>query len=197
MGPLKHLSTMRCESKNRDFKITSHVSLNRINICKTLAIKSQLRFSRRLQRNVSEPDDLYEVCKEKAVIANELPDYYSYDSLLPFAFADSVSCVNFMTFQNRTLEKNVALMTPNKVDYEMLLIHVIVRELNKNIYIVAKDVTKYTYYEEHYQAYRLLPNYETKNELWRCLSVQDLKSYSISHKVSTGNKREYILKRWI
>ena len=60
MGPLWNLSAMRCESKNRDFKITSHVSLSRVNICKTLAIKSQLHLNHKFICNTPVKKDTYE-----------------------------------------------------------------------------------------------------------------------------------------
>lgn len=43
-GPLWNLSSIRYESKHREAKITSRVSISRVNVCRTVAIKHQLRF---------------------------------------------------------------------------------------------------------------------------------------------------------
>uniref|UniRef100_A0A0C9RNU9 ZNF687 protein n=1 Tax=Fopius arisanus TaxID=64838 RepID=A0A0C9RNU9_9HYME len=47
-GPLGKISTIRCEGKHREGKITSKTSISRVNVCKTIAIKHQLRFNYRL-----------------------------------------------------------------------------------------------------------------------------------------------------
>lgn len=59
-GPIWHLSTIRCVSKNRISKRKAHVSRNRQNVTKTLAIKSQLQASDRFLRNNNLELKLYE-----------------------------------------------------------------------------------------------------------------------------------------
>lgn len=69
---------MRCESKNRDFKVTAHVSLNRQNICKTHATKSQLRLSRRFQRNECWEGISYKQGFATEIAVRDLPDVFFY-----------------------------------------------------------------------------------------------------------------------
>lgn len=45
LGPLHNLWSMRYESKHRTLKIAARSSMNRINICKSLAIKNQLQLN--------------------------------------------------------------------------------------------------------------------------------------------------------
>lgn len=47
MGPLWNLSSMRFESRHQDGKTISQNSLCRINVCHTIAIKSQLKLNYR------------------------------------------------------------------------------------------------------------------------------------------------------
>ena len=65
LGPLRNLSTMNCERENFDLKISSHVSFNRVNVKKTVAIKNQLQFSRRLLCEKS-------VLHTKSILRNKL-----------------------------------------------------------------------------------------------------------------------------
>lgn len=51
LGPLVNLSSMRFESKHRESKLTAYVTSSRINICKSLAIKHQLKLSLRFLSN--------------------------------------------------------------------------------------------------------------------------------------------------
>lgn len=55
IGPLSNISSMRYESKHRDFKSTANVTCSRKNICRSLVLKYQLKFCYRLMcNNVSE-----------------------------------------------------------------------------------------------------------------------------------------------
>jgi len=47
-GPLKQLSTLRCESKNKEFKTRAEITNSRKNITLTLSVKEQLQFANRL-----------------------------------------------------------------------------------------------------------------------------------------------------
>ncbi|CAG5073511.1 Protein of unknown function [Cotesia congregata] len=86
-GPLWNMNCMRPESKNRDSKITSRITLNRTNISKTLAIKSQLILNHRL-RNRLVSNKLYESNKSTLKSVPELQEYCSYAKLLSFSHGE-------------------------------------------------------------------------------------------------------------
>ena len=45
MGPLWKISSMRFESRNKEGKVTSNSAISRINVCRTTAIKHQLKLA--------------------------------------------------------------------------------------------------------------------------------------------------------
>ncbi|XP_043478510.1 uncharacterized protein LOC122508910 [Leptopilina heterotoma] len=75
-GPIWHLSTLRCESKNRISKLAAHASRNRQNITKTLAIKSQLQASDRFLRNENLELKLYEYQTSETLKVTDLPNMH-------------------------------------------------------------------------------------------------------------------------
>ena len=84
MGLLWNIPTMRCESKNRDFKITSHVAPSRRNNCETLAIKSQLRFNYRIRKN-ARADDYFDlgIGSSKSELVQNIPKSHRFFHFVP------------------------------------------------------------------------------------------------------------------
>lgn len=75
-GPLPNLSTLRYESKNRQFKIFANVIASRVNIDKSLAIKHQLQLASRFASQKGFNDNVvYTSCHEYSDISEVLSQY--------------------------------------------------------------------------------------------------------------------------
>ncbi|CAG5093463.1 Protein of unknown function [Cotesia congregata] len=194
-GPLWNMNCMRPESKNRDSKITSRITLNRTNISKTLAIKSQLILNHRL-RNRLVSNKLYESNKSTLKSVPELQEYCSYAKLLSFSLSDKVTEFDFITFRGKDIQKNVILMMLTESDRCFFNVHAIFEDNANTLFIVPKDITEFIYYDEHFQSYRLHgSSINVKN--WKILNIQDLKYCNVSRICFSGNGFQYIPKRWI
>lgn len=80
-GPHVDQWDMRYESKNREGKIISHVAIYRINVCRTIIIKNELKLNHRLLQNKSvslyfSENDIEEVS------VTSFPDFSFYQHLV-------------------------------------------------------------------------------------------------------------------
>ena len=122
LGPLSQFSTIRCESKHRDFTITAHVSLSRVKICKTLAIKSQLVFNHRFLQGTYFNNRLYEIEYSETLKVLKLPNVHKFMSQLPFSSCDNVQVAKLLTFQAKIVKFGTVIMIPTEREY-VLYIH--------------------------------------------------------------------------
>ena len=87
-GPLGAIATMLPESKNRDSKMYTHISLCRKDLTKSAAVKGQLRLSHRIRKNKPPSAELYKIESYLTVLIHELPKISSFFKLLPFQIND-------------------------------------------------------------------------------------------------------------
>ena len=60
-------------------------------------------------------------------------------------------------------------MIKTEREYVLNILQVLASDLASNLHIITKDVIKGTYYDEHYQGYRLNPDYsKCKSFYWKC-----------------------------
>lgn len=188
---------MRCESKNRDFKIYSRASGSRLNICKTLAISAQLRLNHRLQQQCSVDDKMFEITRSRSLQIKELTNSHMFSQKLPFNIYQNVIVIQQVIFHGKTLEENTVLAVPNEMRHEFFVIQVILEDVSRTLYVVVRNVTDYTYYDEHYQGYRLHENYASDPNIWQCSRMTDFEDCSVTRIACTTDGRKFILKRWI
>lgn len=196
-GPLKSLSTMRNESRHKDFKSTSKNSVSRVDVCESLAIKAQMRFSHRLRVNGTYKHERYTrgyVITTSLVY--ELPQIINFRKLISLQDADVVSVLNSIIFKGRTISNNI-LVVPKKNYYSFFSVHLIFEDENRKLCVVVKDITKYTYYNDHFQAYFVYNNAVALAKVWKTFDVDDLDGVFCSRIVVVGEKEQYIPKRWI
>ena len=196
MGPLWNMSTMRCESKNRDFKITSHVLLSQLNICKTLEIKPQLQLNHRFLCNTPVDKNKYEKGPSEKKIAWEITDARYFSSLLPIPLSENVLELQYITFKNHTIKNNV-LAIPNEMDPQIFWVKVIIDDFTGNLYIIAKVISNYVLYDEHFQAYKFYEDAAMKCNSWQVIDLQSLESCFVSHIVDCRDRGKFIPKHWI
>ena len=105
LGPLWNICTMRCESRNRIFRITAGISQSRKNIFKTLAIKSQLRMCHRvLASTETYKDEVVCECEcesFKMMKVYELPIMSDFFDALPITSVDNVRVFDLIIYKNR------------------------------------------------------------------------------------------------
>lgn len=197
LGPLRYLSTMRCESKNKDMKGCIKTSLSRVNPCKTIAMKCQLQANYRKQLNLSIEKELsYEIGKSVGIAAERLPEYPYFSHLLPILPKKEVLVINNLRFRGREIRDGVIVMLPCDSSVNFFLVHKIVIDESK-MYLISRNVTDFSYYDEHYQAYNLDPNHLSGLQTWQILTIQDLKFRFISRTVKNARGDVFIPKRWI
>lgn len=197
MGPIWNLSSMRCESKNGDLKKISNLSLNRSNICKSLATKCQLQFSHKLRSTVHLPCDEYEKGPASNASVYNLPHVHHYKLKLPLHLTDQVRILSQISFQHYTITKNVVLMRPAQEENQFFLIDSILEDATGKLHLVVKSITDYAMYDDHYQAYEVEDSYEVDQNCWHCLGLNDLQLSTISYMTTNGKGCAYFPKRWI
>ena len=105
-GPLIHYWTMRFESKHREHKLTAATSSNRVNILKTLSIKSQLRLA------YLKAEKYLECFKNEVKLHNhEDIDPRSHKMYFPASeLGEKIVSTNFAEFQGREYKINMVLV---------------------------------------------------------------------------------------
>lgn len=197
-GPIWNMNTLRGESKNQEEKLAVKNSCNRQNVCKSIAIKLQLRLSHRLINQKEIKRSLYEKkeCKTKGL--EHLPTYNAFLPFLPKEFSnDNSTELQLILFHNRTIKNGVILSFATETEPKMFCVVHLIENNTNNLCIIAKEITDYIMYDEHYQAYHLDDNYYNCNQNWICLQLDDLFLCTVTHVAKSSNSKKYILKRWI
>lgn len=189
------MSSIRCESKHRVGKLTSKTSFNRTNVCRTIAIKDQLRLNYRfmiqddsilriydpdsikiqLKKNLSEIDELFNV--------SNLPEHLKTRE----EFA-TVRCIDV---DGTTISINDALMLPSEegpLFYEIKMIIV-----NEDEVIIVSKWLYDVYYDIMLNAYKIMSELYS----YKILDISDLYSCQVTHRVQICNGCAYIVKNWV
>lgn len=194
-GALSMLGTLRGESKNREYKISSHPSYCRKNICKSIAIKAQLRISHRIRCNATFSDVPYTAKHHSDIKVQDLPNIVHYNSLLPLKLTDKVRILTSIEFKSDTIDTNV-LMIPQPESYSLFYVRQLFEDSKGTLYVIVNEITHLTYYDEHFQAYVLHESYINYKQCWRCFNLQTLNSCFVS-RIVINNDKYFIPKRWI
>jgi len=181
---------MRCESKNKDLKGCVVASFCRINPWKTIAMKCQLQANYRKQLNRSVDETLsYEKGNTSNIIAMDLSDFQSFANLLPIQTGEAICVVDSLRFRGREIIENSII--------SLFIVHKMIIGKTEKLFLISRDITKFSEYDEHYQAYNLDATYLSEPQSWRCLSLENLQFRFISRIVENANGDLLIPKRWI
>ena len=198
LGPLSQFFTIRSESKHRDFTITAHLSFSRVNICKTLAIKSQLVLNHRFLQRTYFNNRLYAIEYSESPKVLELPNAHKFMLQLPVSSCDNVQVAKLLTFQGEIVKFGTVIMFPTEGEYVLNIVQILASDSASMLLIITRDVTKGTYYDEHYQGYRLNPDYsECQSFYWKFLTAVELSLAYFFRICSTSSGKLFIHKRWI
>ena len=115
-GPLWKLSTMRFEAKHREGKITSH-HFSRVDVCKTIAIKNQLRlnyrfFKKNVPRKIS-----YDLKSIKNMQLLNIKGYFKLSQNSPASIcilSNIISTIKRVQFEEKNIEIGKIIMSPNE-----------------------------------------------------------------------------------
>ena len=100
-----------------------------------------------------------------------------------------------MIYKNREVAQNVLVM-PEETCHRFFSIHLILQDSSKNLYIIVQEITNFTMYDGHFQAYQYHDIYINLS-IWRCFTVTELESCFISRAFKNEEEKFYVLKRWI
>ncbi|CAG9818760.1 unnamed protein product [Phaedon cochleariae] len=158
-GPPVHLWTMRYESKHKELKSNANVVSSRTNICKTLAIKSQLKAcelyisGRGLESKISTgksenfPDIIVSSIKERTKIL-----------LVENNFLINISRVPSVTYRGVKFQKGNIILVSVKDNYSPIfgMIEEIFFNGKQNIAFIFKNMQTITF-DRHLMSYKVMP----------------------------------------
>ncbi|XP_046612692.1 uncharacterized protein LOC124301549 [Neodiprion virginianus] len=160
IGPLRHIWSMRGEAKHQILKQIASMSASRVNICRTIAIKSQLQFGNMLLLgNPFAVNITYRPLKTHLPISTNLTKYVS-ENLISYTQVKSASLASFMLKSGIILEidfdifpifgliehvfcKSGALAKPSRDDFAIIVkvFHVVCQNDHKQSYEVYETLT--------------------------------------------------------
>ena len=196
VGPLWKLCCMRYESKHREAKIEARVSVSRVNITHTLAIKNQLKFNYRLLKEMyPQPGD-----KEKPKITTycesiyNLPELDSYFNDLPDKIKNSnvLNLTNNILFEGQNIQCNLIMMIPGEDDPQFHIIKKIILHNDEFLLITIKLIN--VYLDEHTNLYEITSPAENT---WKTLEKKQLCGFCMTHSARVPNGKTFIVKNWI
>lgn len=183
-GPLRYLSCMRGESKNKESKEFAAVAKNRINICYTIATKHQLKLNYYFQ-NFKKPLDYTVGPKEMNFC---YADFITLFSELPF---NEMLEIKWLKFKGQCIAKKSILVDQSKDGPLFYIVRHVFAEKNNKIIVITQEV--FAFFEEHFHSFNV-SGYSTKYQYFFWKQIQN---FCVSHKLRAGNSQEYILKRWV
>lgn len=166
IGPLTQVSSLRNESKHKEGKVTSHVSICRKNICHTIGCKHQLMLNYKfLVRNKNiEP---FTTGPTKSVNFEDKDSVSNIYHLLPFTSGMKVTLTNWIIFLGRKIKCNCFITMFSEDGPKFYLVAKII-VLENNIQIVSKLMHD-CFLIEHFKAYKIFNNnnfsFCTRNKL--------------------------------
>lgn len=182
MGPLWHIAGMNFERKHRGLKVTSRVSLSRVNICHTLALKEQLA----LNYFFLQPPDY----SEFSVGPSTIVQIDIFKSLHMKFLHGRIPIVQWAAFDGQILKPGMILMHGSTNEFKFHLVQYLVLSPSDKLLAITKELV--CWLDEHLQSYEI---YESKSPLL-CLSWAKIRQCKISRKKRLGDSTEYVLKRW-
>lgn len=193
MGPLIYMSSMRCESKHQEGKVTTKVVKSRINVCHTIAVRQQLKLNYRFFCKLSSYAP-YEKGPTKQVPINLIPFSECLNAFLPSnKTCKYVSVAKWIKYNGQFVKPLVVIMLPCESDPKFYVVrHCIFDESHEIILMTEKLLD--VFYDEHCQAYKV---FDKSNKIMKCLVWKKFRNGTVSHLKTVANGFQYIAKKWI
>ncbi|KAF2892727.1 hypothetical protein ILUMI_13443 [Ignelater luminosus] len=161
VGPLVNMWSMRFESKHRVAKGNANVVASRIDICKTLAVKNQLKLCNRF------------ICKidfKKSIQKGKSTFYEKIDNVVPnfnelvmrcgqslTEFMDNIVSVKRVTVQSTTYQIQDIIRIDFDCEISMpvfgCITKIIISKADQILFLYKKVMV--SYFDSHFQAYKL------------------------------------------
>lgn len=192
-GPVWKISTMRFGAKHREGKIPSRVAISRVNICKTIAIKHQLRQNFRFLANKTPRKISYEAQSMKSIPLIYLNGYFECMKSLPISIKilKNINILTRVDFEGNIVERGNFLMMPSEDELIFYKIDTIILETPTQFYLLVKKCISVIPHE-HTECYHL---YDEKYTA--ILDMYELYSCKITNAVKAFNGMTFIVKRWM
>ena len=148
MGPLCNINSMRFENKHRPSKITASVSLSRVNVQKTLAIKHQLSMCNRFLKN--ESYDAGFKCGPVSPVADDLIIEVMKKKLgIDSSMLKRVKWVNYHGVE---IEEGTVIMEPKDSTIKFFEVGAIILKEGRFLIFTKKLKTEY---DSHFDCYEV------------------------------------------
>lgn len=162
MGPLWHLSSMRYESRHQEGKKVSRSAICRANVCHTIAIKTQLILNDRFL-SANQPPSIFTYGPFSEMLFESFSFNFNDFPNSPSGYTDkkSISSPKWVARYGKKIKVGDILLDFQNDSVEPLffVIKHIVFDPNHGFLIVAQSLDKFTFYDNHYQSYCILPQY--------------------------------------
>lgn len=185
VGPLKHIWSMRNEAKHRDFKKAASSIYSRVNICHSLAVRSQLKFAERLisQKGVTKEIEIGTGC---IVNVSDMEHFELFSNSLPPGFRGSVFSANWVI---KRIHLKIGCVVIISLDDECaplfgVIRHIFVDSLRNVLIVLSHLIT--VGFDEHYHAFEVLIS---ETSTWSCVTGSFL---IISSVILLPNGRRYV-----
>jgi hypothetical protein len=195
MGPLWKISSMRYESKNKEGKVTSHAAICRINICRTIAVKHQLKLAYRfICENLDEPL-IWEFGGSSITTLNLLESYCKFSHVFPYTRDCELKTVKWVTYFNRKICPGDVLVffnnEANDTDLEPKFYGIHVLVIVEEILLIVAKILPGLLFDSHFQCYEVDLE-ENEFTEWVCLDKKFVQKYFISSSYLISEKRSFI-----
>lgn len=186
--PLTNICSMRYESKHRESKQTSFVSLSRLNISHTIAIKHQLILNNRFLQNTG--------CYPKFTsgplyfcILNSLENFSLFSHLfLENEFQIKISVIKFIVLSEYKIEKASILIKPTVKGPTFLKVEFIVLR-EEDVFILGRKII--CKYDDHFDAFKI----HSCSDVWGKILFEELKKCISLFEVRVDDGSCYIPKK--
>lgn len=192
IGPLVNISSLRYESKHREFKLCANTVASRVNITKTLAIKQQLNLCYRFlgKKGFQEEvisDEKEETLQNIDLIIPGIDSCSNFSSEIMDTFKKVYLCKS-VSFGNTTYLKGDILLTDNTTSLPEFgkVVHILQNNLNDILFVLKR--IKVINFHEHLFSYEVV----FVDELFYLVFNPSLIHISIVNCVSVGDGRNYI-----
>lgn len=192
-GPFSNMSSIRYESKHRLAKMTSKTSLNRTNVCRTIAIKDQLRLNFQFMKPDNSKLRIYDPISIKSILNLDVPELDKFVNLLPTSLQKNVEfeTIKYLNINGSEISVHDIVMVPSEEGPIFYKIDLIIMYEQDPVIVVKwfDDI----FYEIKFNAYEIISErYEHK-----ILDLDELYSAVVTHSVEIYNGCKLIVKNWV
>lgn len=187
MGPLCNINSMRFESKHRPSKITASISLSRVNVQKTLAIKHQLSMCNRFLKKQGNNGNDFKYGPISQV-TDELIIKQVKEHLSEMDDVDNIKRVKWVDYHGTEIEEGTVIVEPKESTIKFYKVGVIIIP-QKGAFLIFATKLK-TEYDNHFDCYKI------------CERTDNVKIFLLDDEllfscILTSETNNYIIKKWM